>query len=70
MTIHSCSICDNKRYIMSDRLDDYGNQIQAIERCDNCASEVLTDQQAAILARYDGYQVSEVYPFRINWVQE
>lgn len=53
-----CTICEDKRYIIADRDDGR----KAVERCDNCADGILSDMQAAILARYDGIRCEEAYP--------
>ena len=57
--VEVCMECKNKRYTIRLRSED--NRL-AVERCDECSSEILTDEQAAILARYDGVKCSEEYP--------
>lgn len=58
--MENCDICGNKRYLIATRLSDYDRR--AIERCDSCASDILTDIQAAVLARADGINCDSDYP--------
>jgi hypothetical protein len=53
-----CDVCNGKRYLICTRSDGR----RAIERCDECASDCLSDEQAAILARHDGIDCAESYP--------
>jgi hypothetical protein len=54
----SCSICKGKAYLVCQRDDGR----EAVERCDACADGVLSDEQAAVLARRDGIDCEEAYP--------
>jgi hypothetical protein len=53
-----CQICEGKAYLISERDDGR----KAVERCDMCAHDTLSDEQAAVLARHDGIQCAESYP--------
>jgi hypothetical protein len=53
-----CVACCGRAYLIVTR----GEGRTAVERCDSCAAGVLSDQQAAILARYDGIECTESYP--------
>ena len=54
----SCKVCEGKAYIICER----NNGLKVIERCDECAANCLSDEQAAVLARYDGIDCAEGYP--------
>ncbi|MGY4434930.1 hypothetical protein ACVWWO_007407 [Bradyrhizobium sp. F1.13.1] len=54
----TCEACNNKAYLICTRSDGR----RAVERCDMCAADCLSDEQAAILARYDGIACAESYP--------
>ena len=53
-----CPACGGKAYFVAERSDGR----EAIERCDVCAVDVLSDEQAAVLARHDGIACEETYP--------
>lgn len=53
-----CPECEGKRYLVATRDD---GRI-AIERCDACSSHLFSDEDAAILAIRDGYDVRRQYP--------
>jgi hypothetical protein len=55
--VSMCEVCNDKAYLICTRADGR----RAVERCDQCASDTLSDEQAAILARYDG-ECAESYP--------
>jgi hypothetical protein len=63
---NTCTTCNGQTYLVRERDDGR----QAIERCDACAAGVLSDEQAAILARHDGIQCSERYPCVISAKQD
>lgn len=52
-----CEVCSGKVYLIAERDDGR----RAVERCDACAGN-LSDEQAAILARYDGIPAAEEHP--------
>jgi hypothetical protein len=54
----TCNVCNGKAYLICTRSDGR----KAVERCDECAMNCLSDEQAAILARYDGIDCAESYP--------
>jgi hypothetical protein len=54
----ACPTCQGKSYIVCERSDGK----RAIERCDACSANCLSDQQAATLARHDGIKCAESYP--------
>jgi hypothetical protein len=56
--VSMCDVCNGKAYLICTRT----NGRRAVERCDECASKCLSDEQAAILARYDGIECAESYP--------
>jgi hypothetical protein len=58
MIWRACKVCNDKRYLVSERADG----TVAIETCDECCCDVLTDTQAAILARHDGIDCRLEYP--------
>ncbi len=57
--IEPCEICENRRYLVVTRSAD---NRKAIERCDNCVSDVLNDSQAAELARRNSVSCESEYP--------
>lgn len=54
----TCEVCNNDRYLVMTRSDG----CDAVERCDECSNGVLTDEQAARLARFDGIECDMTYP--------
>jgi hypothetical protein len=53
-----CEACENKRYLIATRDDGR----EAVERCDACCADDVTDVEAATLARADGILCSTTYP--------
>lgn len=58
-----CHVCDDLKFIVSERDD---GQL-AVERCDDCSSQ-LTDQQAATIARSYGIDCAFTYPCYVTGV--
>lgn len=59
MTTPYCQSCHGLRYIIALRSED---GMHAIERCDECSEDVLSDEDAAQLARRDGISCYTSYP--------
>jgi hypothetical protein len=58
-----CAVCQDKQYLISTRDDGR----KAVERCDACSKDILTDEAAAELAIVlDGVQCSKTYPCIIS----
>lgn len=54
-----CGVCKGKRYLLVER----SSGAQAIERCDACQREKLSDMDAAVLAQADGIKCdASAYP--------
>jgi hypothetical protein len=53
-----CVVCHGKRYLVCTRMDGR----KAIERCDECSTDTLTDEDAAKLAQQDGIECEPEYP--------
>lgn len=53
-----CSVCFGKRYIIAERDDGRF----AVERCDGCSAQDITDSDAAKLAQADGIACASSYP--------
>ena len=54
----TCEICNGKRYFVSTCSDER----QAVERCDACSTETLTDMDAAKVAQGHGIKCANTYP--------
>ena len=57
-----CPTCGGSAYVVVERDDG----TRAVERCDTCAANCLTDERAAILARHDGIDCAETPPYLIK----
>lgn len=57
-----CSVCGGKRYLISERDDGR----RAVERCDTCSADTMTDSRAALLAVQDGVFCAADYPFYVS----
>ena len=58
-TVFICNVCKGKRYLVCELTDGR----KAIERCDTCSADTMTDADAATRACEDGYRATLTYPF-------
>ena len=54
----NCIECENKRYLVCKRDDGF----LAVERCDECTANYLSDEEVARLALRDGVECRLSYP--------